>query len=137
MKCSGCGKNVPFHGSVCPYCQRDKAGDKRAVIWAWIFAPIGAVIGGAAGAHNGHPLLGLFVGAIVAASIALAIWKPKRTKAPEVKPVREADTALPRRPEAPDSATARRLGELEALRKAGLVNTDEYETKRRAILDAL
>lgn len=131
MKCSGCGKSVPFNGSVCPYCQRDKAADKRAIVWAWVFASVGAAIGGASGGP-----IGIFFGAILAAAVALALFKPKRTKAPEVKPVGEIET-LAAPTDASANITARRLRELDALKKAGLVSEAEYEAKRRAILEAL
>ncbi len=28
MICSGCGKNIPFSGEVCPFCQRQKGDDQ-------------------------------------------------------------------------------------------------------------
>ena len=36
MKCSNCGKQIPFGGRVCPYCHAKKSGDKLSTLLATI-----------------------------------------------------------------------------------------------------
>lgn len=45
MRCSNCGKDVPFLGNVCPWCHADKKKDRLITV----AATSGAVIGGIAG----------------------------------------------------------------------------------------
>jgi hypothetical protein len=98
------------------------------VVWSVIFGLLGGLIGLSGG------IVGAVVGMIIGIVIAGIIWRPKKTKPPEVKPVAVTAAAVP----APTGGdTGRRLAELEDLRKAGMVSEAEYTTKRRAILEAL
>lgn len=38
MMCSGCGKDIPFNGTVCPYCHRDKSKDQEYTVLGVIFS---------------------------------------------------------------------------------------------------
>jgi predicted amidophosphoribosyltransferase len=29
MRCSDCGKDIPFTGKVCPWCHTDESGDQQ------------------------------------------------------------------------------------------------------------
>ena len=55
---------------------------------------------------------------------------PRPPAPPQVSPVSGGSTP-------PDSGVARRLRELDALRKDGLISEAEYQEKRKAILSAL
>ena len=64
MRCSNCGKNIPFNGNVCPYCHADKSGDQRKQILGMFFGMVGAGLGWAI--HGiGAALIGLVIGVIV------------------------------------------------------------------------
>jgi hypothetical protein len=113
---------------VCPFCQRDKSADQKLVVASVILGLIGAGLGAAGG------IAGAVVGMIIGIVIAGIIWRPKKTKPPEVKPVAVTAAAVSA---ATGGDTGRRLAELEDLRKAGMVSEAEYTTKRTAILEAL
>ena len=60
MRCSNCGKDVPYLGKVCPFCHVDKSHDKRVFVRA--------CFGFVAGA-----LVGLFAGRIIGSDTALVL----------------------------------------------------------------
>ncbi|WP_170929137.1 hypothetical protein [Mycobacterium paraense] len=60
MRCSNCGKDVPFAGKVCPYCHVDKTSDQQKQVLGIFFG----FIGGA---------LGWFIHGVIAALIGLVI----------------------------------------------------------------
>lgn len=45
MRCSNCGKDVPFAGKVCPWCHVDKSKDQMGLILSGLFGFGGAVLG--------------------------------------------------------------------------------------------
>lgn len=45
MKCSNCGKEIPFTGNVCPYCKADKSGDQIVKVMMTVGAIIGGIVG--------------------------------------------------------------------------------------------
>lgn len=45
MRCSNCGKDIPFIGRVCPFCHADKASDKASTIVLWLSFAFGGVPG--------------------------------------------------------------------------------------------
>ncbi|WP_444910938.1 hypothetical protein [Microbulbifer sp. TRSA005] len=45
MHCSGCGKDIPFSGEVCPYCNRSKSYDKKYLSLAPFLALVFALFG--------------------------------------------------------------------------------------------
>lgn len=132
MKCSGCGKSIPFSGQVCPFCQRDKSGDKKQFFWVSVFMLVGA----GAGLLVHRDGWGLLGGTILGGGIAGAIWKPKKSVAPEVKPIVHTSNMVSAA-SSDGSKVQRRLADLEGLRKAGIVSAAEYAAKRQSILDSL
>ena len=123
MRCSGCGKDIPFNGTVCPYCQRDKSKDQAYTVVAFIFGIIGGAIGyfifgfwGVVG--------GFFLGCIIAAAVTLG----GGTKPPEVQVV-----PPPQSPQADDSI-ATKLAQLKQLRDQGLLTAEEFASKKAEIL---
>ncbi len=133
MLCSDCGKDIPFHGSVCPHCQRDKSGDQTFQV----FAIIGMLIGGAVGYAIGGILWALgggFLGALLMGIFAM----PKKPPAPEVRIEKPSETATNtvEKPKA-TSKVDRRLRDLEELRKDGLISEDEYIEKRNEIVSQI
>ena len=132
MLCSGCGKDIPFNGSICPHCQRDKSGDQTF----HVFAIVGMLIGGAIGYAIGGILWALgggFLGVLLMAIFAM----PKTPPAPEVRITnRETQavkpTSLSPKPEI--STPEKRLRDLDNLRKEGLISEQEFEAKRTEVL---
>ena len=45
MDCSNCGKDIPYSGKVCPYCNADKSEDKFFVTASWIGGVPGVILG--------------------------------------------------------------------------------------------
>lgn len=82
MHCSGCGKNIPFGGRVCPHCQRDKANDQQSHVLGVVALIIGGAIGNAVGGFSGMIvgglLLGLFVAIVTVSSANHSAKKPPR-----------------------------------------------------------
>lgn len=76
MRCSNCGKEIPFAGNVCPYCHIDKSGDQRTHLLALVGGVGGAIGGGLIFGFWGV-LGGLFVGAL-AATVAGAKMNAKK-----------------------------------------------------------
>jgi len=69
MRCSNCGKDIPFAGNVCPYCHADKSGDQRQQVFAILFGFGGGALGWAI--HGPvAALIGLVVGVIVGLIVA-------------------------------------------------------------------
>lgn len=133
MLCSGCGKDIPFNGSVCPHCQRDKSGDQTFQV----FAIIGMLIGGAVGYAIGGILWALgggFLGALFMGAFAM----PKKPPAPEVR-IEKPSEAATNTVEKPKTASRvdKRLRDLEELRKEGLVSENEYSEKRKEIISKI
>lgn len=125
MRCSGCGKDVPFGGKVCPYCQRDKSQDQDYTVLAFILGIIGGVIGYFIFGFWGA-LGGLFLGCIAAA----AMTPNGQTKPPEVQVVTTP-------PAQTDSTVAEKLAQLKQLHEQGLLTDDEFTNKKSDILAKL
>lgn len=132
MRCSGCGKNIPFGGQVCPYCHRDKSSDQaQALIPILGFG--GAFLGLLIGGGWGAAILG-GIGWIV--GLALASKSPQNSsrKPPEVQIVNaepEEDRTVS------ESDLRSRLTTLESLRAEGLISEAEFNLKRSKILEKL
>ncbi len=88
MLCSGCGKDIPFSGQVCPYCQRDKSKDQQYTVWALI-------LGGGLGylSYQMFGFWGAVIGAVVGCVIASSMSGAGSSKPPEVR-VTNADRAV-------------------------------------------
>ena len=73
MYCPGCGKNIPFFGDVCPYCQRDNSKAQgyhvMAVCSGLMCGFIGYAIWGVAGAFFG------FIGGATAVFVKMGTTK--------------------------------------------------------------
>lgn len=142
MRCSGCGKDIPFGGEVCPYCQRDKSGDQ--VLTGCMFVAclvgggIGFLINGVAGA-----LIGALALVVIAAVIMVPLAQANAKKPPDVNVAnRHKDEALPSPPPAApqpskNEGAADRLRRLDDLLAEGVITMQEYEDQRRAIITSL
>lgn len=128
MLCSGCGKDIPFNGTVCPYCHRDKSKDQQYTVWAFIF---GLGLG-----WLGYKLLGVWgaIGGFIVGCIAAYAMSGagSSTKPPEVR-VAE-NKPLP--PPVPTTSEAR-LTNLKGLLEKGLIDDAEYKARKKVILDEL
>jgi len=84
MLCLGCGREIPFVGAVCPYCQRDKSGSSFVYIVGMALGGIGALFGYLIG-DFGTMLGGGFIGTVVGCILALVMLGKKITTPPEVR----------------------------------------------------
>lgn len=141
MRCGGCGKNIPFGGQVCPYCQRDKSSDQGLTVVGTIAVLLGGFVGNLVGGFGGMLVgaFGLGVVAVVITGIVGAKKGHSAKKAPLVRleptpppapaPKARSDTANP------DAAV--RLAKLKQLMDDGLISNDEYQQQRSKIIDSL
>lgn len=120
MHCSGCGKTIPFAGTVCPYCHRDKSQDQRYTLLAVVLGGAGAYIGWEVGGFWGA--VAGFVGGALVAAIAMNVGKAP--KPPEVQVVATA---------AGGDDLAERLRRLKDLQAQGLISEEEAADRRRQI----
>ena len=129
MRCSGCGKEIPFAGDVCPYCQRDKSADQGT----HALLVISIVIGGAIG-YFANDFMGFIVGAIIGgvAGILMALFNgaSQTSKPPEVRVTSESSPITKK----PESDLAKRLTSLDDLKARGLISESEWAEKRQSIL---
>jgi hypothetical protein len=137
MRCSGCGKNIPFGGEVCPHCLRDKSRDQSATVIGGLALLAGGFIGNLVGGFGGMIIGGLVLGFV--AVIATASGKKHTTKAPPR--VRLEPPSAPKPPEkslpaaSPDPID--RLARLDDLRTRGVITDAEHRKQRDAIIAAL
>lgn len=137
MKCSGCGKDVPFSGKVCPFCQRDKDKDQTYFVMGMILGfPLIAI---------GYWLFGFWgfiAGAATGGMISYSIVRPDNTAPPSVQIVSQAQAA-PRLVEVnTDSSKSAstiqdRIVELNKLRDNGLITDEEHKMKKEEIISQL
>ncbi len=125
MLCSGCGKDIPFSGTVCPYCHRDKSKDQGYTVVAFIFGGIGGMLGYLILGFWGF-IVGMFFGIIIAAVVAQV---GRNTKPPEVQVVSQS---APLRQF--DDSVAGKIVQLKQLHNQGLLTTEEFSSKKREIL---
>ncbi len=126
MRCSGCGKDIPFNGKVCPYCQRDKSKDQQYTVWAFI---LGLGLG-----YLGYKVFGVWgaiVGFVVGCVIAFVASSAGSSKPPDVRVTKERQTEIT------DTSSEVRLKKLRDLQQKGLIDDDEYTARKKAILDEL
>lgn len=133
MRCSGCGKDIPFAGEVCPHCQRDKSNDQaqHTVIMVCIIACMG--LGYLFNDFTGL-MWGAGIGLVLAVIAGISMGVSSQSKPPEVRVVTEEP---PSSPPVEESTFKKRLSELEALRNEGLITESEFNAKRQRILDEL
>ncbi|CTP89973.1 SHOCT domain-containing protein [Xanthomonas graminis] len=122
MRCSGCGKDIPFNGQVCPYCQRDKSKDQSNTVISFILGLIAGTIGYFIFGFWGA-LSGFFLGSIAAAFTTLG----GNTKPPEVQVISKPA------PELTESVAAK-LTQLKQLHDQGLLTAEELNSKKADIL---
>ena len=136
MLCSGCGKDIPFVGQVCPFCQRDKTKDQGNQTLLVIMLIVGGGIGYLIGGFKGL-LWGLGVGMVLGVIISVSNASAATSKAPEVRVVPPEPAPASPAPVDETSAVQKRLTDLEGLRSKGLISDDEFQAKRQKILDDL
>lgn len=129
MLCSTCGKDIPFAGTICPYCKRDKSGDQQTQIIAVILAALGGYVG------YSVSVSGAVVGFLIGASLGTIIGMiaQRMHKQPEPPEVRIVDSPASK-PAQPTSDEAARLAKIGDLRARGLITESEYQMKRDALL---
>ena len=133
MRCSGCGKDIPVTGQVCPYCQRDKSTDQtqHTLITICVLGCVG--VGYFVGGFSGL-LWGAGVGIVLGVIVALSAGSGVASKPPQVRVVEPNE---PGPAPLAESTSKKRLADLEALRKDGLISESEFTAKRQRILDEL
>lgn len=138
MRCSGCGKDIPFAGEVCPHCQREKSGDQTATVVIGIGLLLGGTLGYAIGDFAGM-LIGGFICATVFAIPATASAQKKAKRAPRVRIDDPSPTPRPTNSSnlASLNTVEVRLARLEDLRAKGVITTDEYLKRRQEIISLL
>lgn len=128
MHCSGCGKDIPFAGAVCPYCHRDKSRDQRYTLVAVVLGSAGAFAGWHIGGFWGA-VAGFVAGGLVAA-IATGMGKPN-DQAPQVKLAAHSGHS------AATGSVDERLRKLQPLVNQGLISAEEAADRRQQILAEL
>lgn len=139
MRCTGCGKDVPFGGQVCPYCQRDKSSDQIGTVITGICLLIGGFIGGAIGGIGGA-LIGGFTFGLLGAMVSMAGGNKSTHKAPVVRIESDASfkSPPPKRVEAPKVFSAEeRFRHLDDLKVKGLITDEEYASQRASIVTSI
>lgn len=137
MHCSGCGKDVPFAGEVCPYCNRNKGADQTATVVGMLAIGLGGWIGGMIGGF-----VGTIVGAFVLGFIAVSATMGSRTRSAKKPPVvrvrgTEPNASLASRPLPKPDDLASRLRRLDDLKAKGLISDDEHADQRSRILTSI
>lgn len=141
MRCSGCGKDVPFNGEVCPFCQRDKSSDQTihvlGMIGMFIGGTVGSWIGGFGGMIVGAIVVGFIVVIIGAASAGHSAKKPPRVRIDRADPPQPSllNSTASKAEAAGDPAS--RLARLDTLKAQGIITEDEYKERRTVIIAAL
>lgn len=127
MFCSTCGKDIPFAGTICPYCHRDKSNDQAATVLAFIFGFALAFLGG-----NLIGVWGAIGGGIVGIILGSAIGHTATTrKPPEVQVTNVGTTTKD------EITNEKRLANLKALYNKGWINESDYNKKKKEIIDKL
>lgn len=81
MRCSNCGKDIPFTGNVCPYCHVNKSKDQVALITTFFFFVTFGLIAGLLSDWNFLYTAGAsFVGGVIGAIIAAQSTKKTKPK---------------------------------------------------------
>jgi len=129
MRCFGCGKEIPFAGEVCPYCQRDKSADQGTHAIIVICLVIGGAIGYFVNDFTGF-IVGALIGAVIGAVGGLANAISTKSKPPEVRLMSESAPKIDKQ----ESEIVRRLTAIDELKAKGLISESEWAEKRQSIL---
>lgn len=140
MRCSGCGKSVPFGGHVCPYCNRDKSSDQTGTVATGAGLVLGGFIGNLIGDFGGM-LIGGFVLGLLAAFVSMSgknhtAKKPPRVRVDDLPAVKPQAVPIERVATLADTPEAR-LRRLDELLSKGLLSADEHQEQRVAIISML
>jgi hypothetical protein len=127
MHCSGCGKDIPFAGDVCPYCNRDNTADKQYVVMGFMFS-VPALVAGYWIFDSVVAAIVGFVGGCVLAFFASG--KNKKTDAPEVQVVDQGSKES-------TSNAAERMKALKSMLDDGLITDEEYKEKKESIMSEI
>lgn len=73
MKCSNCGKEIPFAGEVCPFCHASKKGDQAQHVALVIGLVVGALVGFGGLTALGVESLGAKIGVTFGMMIAFGV----------------------------------------------------------------
>lgn len=65
MRCSNCGKDIPFSGNVCPYCHANKQGDQLTQVLGMAGGMAGGAFGWFVLDSFKSAFIGLLVGCVV------------------------------------------------------------------------
>lgn len=145
MLCSGCGKDIPFVGEVCPHCQRDKGNDQVTQM----AGTAGLIFGGFIGWMLFGFMGAILTGIILAAILMGMVMSGSKSQPPKVKiegRVGERENSVMASSAFSDGAQSdpsnnrsvrERLQEVDDLMSAGLINAEEHGLKRKAILDSI
>lgn len=135
MHCSGCGKDIPFEGDVCPYCGRDNTANQQFVVLAFLFAVPAAVIG----IWVFDSLIASVVGFIGGCILAfVASGKGKKTKPPEVSVVNTANPVSDASEEEGSGNNIKtELQQLKSLLDDELITAEEFEKKKAELLSRM
>lgn len=140
MRCSGCGKNVPFGGYVCPYCNRDKSSDQTGTVATGVGLLVGGLIGNLIGGF-GWMLVGGFTLGLFAAIVSMSGKNHTAKKPPRVRadglPAADLQAAPSVRTAVLADTPEARLRRLDELLSKGLLSADEHQERRVAIISML
>ena len=78
MHCSNCGKEIPYTGKVCPYCNTEKSGDKTVSAALWVGGIPGGIIGGFVGHTAEGPIFGFMAGFVSILVINAFLFNKKK-----------------------------------------------------------
>lgn len=138
MICSGCGKDIPMGGVVCPYCHRDKTGDANAHLLGYIFGAVGAFIGYFIGELWGlfiGMVIGVIIGAVMGGKSGTAATKPPEVRlAPNqhIAATVEITNPIPLR----RKGIAQEIEKLQHLFLQGVITAEEFERGKTLFLGA-
>jgi len=130
MLCTGCGKKIPFTGDVCPYCHRDKSQDQSLQVGTTIFGAIGGGIGYMIDGFFWGAIIGVVIGVIAAFIVEGAGHKSK-------PPIVRISDDRPPVSKLPINPTSNKLAELKDMLNRDLISLEEFEERKRRLLDDL
>ena len=131
MQCTNCGKEVPFTGKVCPYCNHSKTEKKMDIVLATIGVALGVLFGWSTGGGWFGAVVSAVVGLI--GSVFVGIWWRGRESKKQAEPRATEPRPAPRE----SAGTADRLAHLDELKKKGLISDVEYDKKRQEVLSSI
>jgi cytochrome c biogenesis protein CcdA len=77
MRCSNCGKNIPFKGNICPYCNCDKSKDQFLHLLGITGGILVGFLSFLVSSPCTGPLIGLIIGAAVYVILSVAMAQKK------------------------------------------------------------